>query len=369
MAGDGGRGAVVPSAPKEAPKVELHTDSVKEFRVVMPLTVEEYEPGHLYVVAKMSRETREELGEGAVQVLANTPYFDDAHGGKGQYTRKRFHIGAKLPSWLAAVTPEKALWVEEEAWNSFPTCHTVLSSSYFTSLKIIVDTRVHDADAGTAENPHGLSSEELRYREIEYIDIASPREDAEADAATRKATKSPRKSHNGSSQKSSSSWWRSSSSSSSAAPSSSLPSGCVPPAAAQEEEEEVNEVNAPSKGSVHGDLSATDATAVDQTVPKPWTYRSVKAERGPLLPGWEKSAAAQGMPLMCVYKLVRVEPPYLPGLRSKLRSFIQSYFGSLFHTSHARVFTSLDDYYGLTLDQVRALELDSHQQLDAATLP
>jgi len=354
-------------------KGELRTDSVKEFRVRMPMTVGEYEPGHLYVVAQMSRETREELGEGAVQVLANAPFFDDARGGRGQYTRKRFHIGAKLPAWLAAVTPDKALWVEEEAWNCFPQCHTVLTSPYFTSLRIVVDTRVHDADAGAADNPHGLSRDELACRTIEYIDIARPRSDDDADAAATQRRREKREAASSSK----SSWWSSlslstSSSSSSAAAAAASPapapasssassvakdrSGCVPPAAAPEEA-----AAAAAAAAAGGDGPIAGAT--------PWTFRSLKAERGPLVPGWEKSAASQGVPVLCVYKLVRVEPPYLPGLRAKLRAFIQSYFGSLFYTSHARMFTALDDYYGLSLDQVRALELDSHPLQDAATLP
>uniref|UniRef100_A0A182LXU5 Phosphatidylinositol transfer protein N-terminal domain-containing protein n=1 Tax=Anopheles culicifacies TaxID=139723 RepID=A0A182LXU5_9DIPT len=62
---------------------------VKEYRICMPLTVEEYKIGQLYMIARHSLEQSDD-GEG-VEVIENKECFDPEHG-KGQYTEKRIHL-------------------------------------------------------------------------------------------------------------------------------------------------------------------------------------------------------------------------------------------------------------------------------------
>lgn len=86
---------------------------------------EQYRRGQLYCVAKSS--SLETKGDSGVEVLANEPYHDDETGQDGQYTYKVYHLGSRLPGWIAALAPAGALKLEERAWNAFPYCKTELS--------------------------------------------------------------------------------------------------------------------------------------------------------------------------------------------------------------------------------------------------
>eukprot|EP01087_Luapelamoeba_hula_P011755 TRINITY_DN323_c0_g1_i1.p1 TRINITY_DN323_c0_g1~~TRINITY_DN323_c0_g1_i1.p1 ORF type:complete len:301 (-),score=74.81 TRINITY_DN323_c0_g1_i1:85-882(-) len=142
---------------------------VKEFRVVMPMTLEEYQIGQLYSVAKTSNlETHDDAG---VEILKNEPFENEES--KGQYTHKIYHLGSRVPGWLRALAPASALMLEEEAWNAFPYCKTVLTSPFMADkFKFIIETR-HFADRGDRENAHGLDKKELKKRDVELIDITT----------------------------------------------------------------------------------------------------------------------------------------------------------------------------------------------------
>ncbi len=96
---------------------------IKEFRIPMPLTVEEYQVGQLYAVAQSSKE--ETSGGEGVQVLINEPFENDLE--KGQYTKKIYHLKSKVPAFISVILPSGALEIHEEAWNAYPKCKTVLT--------------------------------------------------------------------------------------------------------------------------------------------------------------------------------------------------------------------------------------------------
>jgi len=89
---------------------------IKEYRICMPITVEEYKIGQLYMIAKHSHEESKK-GEG-VEVVENRPHEDPEHG-SGQYTEKRIYISSKLPSWIKSYVP-RIFYVTEKAWNYYP---------------------------------------------------------------------------------------------------------------------------------------------------------------------------------------------------------------------------------------------------------
>ncbi|CAJ0968595.1 unnamed protein product [Ranitomeya imitator] len=66
---------------------------IKEFRVFLPISVEEYQVGQLFSVAEASKDNTGG-GEG-IEVLKNEPYERD--GEKGQYTHKIYHLQSKVP--------------------------------------------------------------------------------------------------------------------------------------------------------------------------------------------------------------------------------------------------------------------------------
>ncbi|KAF4354626.1 hypothetical protein F8388_009617 [Cannabis sativa] len=150
---------------------------VKEFRIVMPLSVEEYQIAQMYMVMKMQQQNTS--GREGVEVLENKSFEDDVFG-KGQYTSKVYHLQSKVPTWLTTFAPADALIMKEEAWNAYPRCKTgsILTffafpqCPYFTKFRLTIET-VHKADNGLSENVHGLSKEQLAARQVEHIDIAT----------------------------------------------------------------------------------------------------------------------------------------------------------------------------------------------------
>ncbi|XP_077996316.1 membrane-associated phosphatidylinositol transfer protein 2-like [Glandiceps talaboti] len=140
----------------------------KEYRIAVPMSVEEYRIAQLYMIQKKSRE--ESQGEGSgVEILENNPYTDGP-GGAGQYTYKVYHIGNHLPGWFRAILPKSALRVEEEAWNAYPYTKTRYTCPFVEKFSLEIETK-YLPDPGTTENTFDLSAAELRSRILDAIDI------------------------------------------------------------------------------------------------------------------------------------------------------------------------------------------------------
>ena len=90
---------------------------LKEYRIYLPLTVDEYRIAQLYMIAvgrnclrrplqqatspvqKKSRTDSTGAGSG-VEIIKNEPYVNGPNGTNGQYTYKIYHVGNHLPSEL-----------------------------------------------------------------------------------------------------------------------------------------------------------------------------------------------------------------------------------------------------------------------------
>ncbi|CAH0585727.1 unnamed protein product [Chrysodeixis includens] len=139
----------------------------KEFRICMPMTVEEYRIGQLYMIARHSFE-QSSNGEG-VEVVANEQVTDEVNG-VGQFTEKRIHLSSHLPYWVQSLIP-KIFYVTEKAWNYYPYTITEYTCSFIPKFSISIQTRYEDNN-GTTENCLGMTPEELEQREVDFLDIA-----------------------------------------------------------------------------------------------------------------------------------------------------------------------------------------------------
>eukprot|EP01006_Ploeotia_vitrea_P018802 TRINITY_DN50580_c0_g1_i3.p1 TRINITY_DN50580_c0_g1~~TRINITY_DN50580_c0_g1_i3.p1 ORF type:complete len:281 (+),score=40.22 TRINITY_DN50580_c0_g1_i3:116-844(+) len=111
-------------------------------------------------------------GDEGVEILTNEPYEKD--GEKGQYTKKIYHLGNKMPGWAAAICPKDLKKLEEDAWNAFPNCKTVITSPYFgQKFEIKIESKHLPFDGTYHENVHGLEGDLLKKRQITYIDLAN----------------------------------------------------------------------------------------------------------------------------------------------------------------------------------------------------
>uniref|UniRef100_A0A915ICV0 DDHD domain-containing protein n=1 Tax=Romanomermis culicivorax TaxID=13658 RepID=A0A915ICV0_ROMCU len=143
---------------------------VKEYRILLPLTVDEYRIAQLYMIQKKS--SVESTGtDSGVEILVNEPYTDGP-GGSGQYTYKVYHVGSHLPSWFRSILPKSALRVEEEAWNAYPYTKTRYTCPFVERFLLEVETVYHN-DAGDQDNVFGLKDAELKDRIVDIIDIVN----------------------------------------------------------------------------------------------------------------------------------------------------------------------------------------------------
>ncbi|XP_077577481.1 cytoplasmic phosphatidylinositol transfer protein 1b [Stigmatopora nigra] len=110
---------------------------MKEYRICMPLTVDEYRIGQLYMISKHSCE-QSGSGEG-VEVVKNEPDIHPQHG-PGQMTEKRIYLSSKLPAWAKAFAP-RFFYVTEKAWNFYPFTITEFSVSFIPKFSVRIETR------------------------------------------------------------------------------------------------------------------------------------------------------------------------------------------------------------------------------------
>ncbi|KAL3676890.1 hypothetical protein R1sor_026838 [Riccia sorocarpa] len=248
---------------------------IYEYRIPLPFTMEEYEIAQLYMVAKFSAsESTGDSGDG-VEVLKNEPFEDQDR--KGQYTHKVYHLASKLPSWLVSLLPKKALMLEEEAWNAYPRCTTILKCPFLGKFKLVVETN-HVADRATTENALNLDAKTLKKRQVEFIDIA------------------------------------------------------------MDQVENYVEEEDPS------------------------LFRSRKTGRGPLKEGWQKTCE----PVMCAYKCVTVDVPYW-GFGSRIEKFIaKNAQRKILLEGHRKCFCWLDEWFGLTMADVRRMEAETAEAMRRA---
>ncbi|XP_061684571.1 phosphatidylinositol transfer protein alpha isoform-like [Syngnathoides biaculeatus] len=142
---------------------------IREYRIVLPVSVDEYQVGQLYTVAEASK--NETGGGEGVEVLHNLPYEKD-DGEKGQFTHKIYHIKSKMPRFVQVLAPKGSLEIHEKAWNAYPYCRTIISNSYMNErFEIKVETW-HKPDMGEQENVHGLNKSDWEKTEVVNIDIA-----------------------------------------------------------------------------------------------------------------------------------------------------------------------------------------------------
>lgn len=255
---------------------------IKEFRVVMPLTVEEYQIGQLYSIAEASLQ---ETGGGEGIEVRKNETFDNVSllNGKyrsGRYSYKIYHIASKVPGFIRLLVPKGAMEIHEEAWNAYPYCKTVISNpGYMKENFFITIESLHLPDRGDKYNVHGLDAEKLKVREIVMIDIA----------------------------------------------------------------------NDP--------MSSSDYKPKED----PTKFRSSKTHRGPLTGKW----MAQSDPVMTCYKLVSCKFKWF-GLQGRIEKFILRSERRIFTNFHRQVFCWVDRWYGLSMDDIRAMEDRVARELEKA---
>ncbi|XP_029637333.1 phosphatidylinositol transfer protein alpha isoform isoform X1 [Octopus sinensis] len=157
---------------------------IYEYRVVLPMKVEEYQIAQLYSVAETSK--KETGGGEGVEVLMNEPFTatslcppdplcaNNKTYTEGQYTHKVYHLNDKVPHIIKLIAPKGSLEIHEKAWNAYPYCRTVITNpGYMKNAFVLKIETIHLPGNGQIENAHSLSPEHLKSRTVVMIDIAN----------------------------------------------------------------------------------------------------------------------------------------------------------------------------------------------------
>ncbi|CAI2322221.1 unnamed protein product [Caenorhabditis sp. 36 PRJEB53466] len=143
---------------------------IKEYRIPLPLSVDEFQRGLLYAVSACSR-SETGGGEGAEFLVQEEFTSDTLLPGKtvtGTYTKKIYRLRSKAPWFLQKLLPPEAFEIHEESWNAYPYCKTILTNPGYMKENFhqTIET-IHLPDNGTTEN--ALNGPEKR--EIVWVDI------------------------------------------------------------------------------------------------------------------------------------------------------------------------------------------------------
>ncbi|KAJ2771108.1 hypothetical protein IWQ57_002358 [Coemansia nantahalensis] len=91
----------------------------------------------------------------------------------------------------------------------------------------------------------------------------------------------------------------------------------------------------------------------------PKEYKSAKTGRGPLV---DANWADTCEPVMTCYKLFTVEFKWW-GLQTTVEALIMSYTRKAMHLMHRQLFCDTDEWHGMTIEELRALEDDTAKAL------
>jgi len=144
---------------------------ITEYRILLPLTLEEYNKGQRYTIMDMNK-SNTGGGEG-IEYMENEPYTDEKSGETGQYTHLVYKFESRAPKLIRALAPSGSFDMFEKSWNSFPKRRTLLKNKYMGSRFTISTDTISLQDDGKSENAHNLTAEELSARKIVYIDFVN----------------------------------------------------------------------------------------------------------------------------------------------------------------------------------------------------
>jgi len=148
---------------------------IKEYRIPLPISVDEYEVGMLWSVMEESK-AQTGGGEG-VEIVKNEPYEKPETGEKGQYTEKIYRMDSKFPKWVRMLFGEKNVknmaYFEEVAWNAYPYCKTIVRNPKFMKEYFELKIETWHLDLFDQENVHKLPADVWKTVSVVNVDIAA----------------------------------------------------------------------------------------------------------------------------------------------------------------------------------------------------
>ena len=145
---------------------------LKEVRVCVPYTIEEFRAGALFCSERFSAQNRAAavLQDQAVEYPSESEHV-------ALFVRRRYKLTRlQMPAWLSSFVNQDSIMLLEKHWYEFPRTRSLYTVPVFGDrFSCCVDT-IYIADAGNQDNVFGLDPEELAIRSVHSIDIADDRD-------------------------------------------------------------------------------------------------------------------------------------------------------------------------------------------------
>lgn len=301
---------------------------VKEFRIVMPFTLADYKTGQRYSTARSSREAT--TGSDGIELKEKKTFVSDVTGKEGVYTHKIYHLDSHIPLWLKKILPASALRLEEQAWDAYPYCKTVITSPF-----------MGDKFVFTIESQHA---------EFDPNNIPKPAESPKKTSLFSKKSKDgnvtgPSKNVIGSGRESE------------------LPF--------HDNILKLDSTNLKKRFIHYLDIAMDEVTEKQYRLPQedPKLVGSEKAKRDPLKKDWQydnwKKIVAKdptATPMMCCYKVVTVKCKVF-AIANKVENYLMGTETNIFLRFHKQLFCWLNDWYGLTDEQIVEYETNMFAEI------
>lgn len=277
----------------------------KEYRIPMPLGVEEYRIAQLYMIAKKSRLESDGQGSG-VEIVVNEPYTEGPGDGPGQYTHKLYHISAHLPVWLRGFLPKSLSTISEEAWNAYPYSKNKIYAPYMDRFSVEIESKY--LIGGTdRENVFELNSDQLSERVVDVIDFVNEK---------------------------------------------------LYGADNVEEEDPLTFV---SKKTSRGPLTRDWLESFESKPTSPDDDGTNENKNDSSI-GATEFSESKNPNFMCVYKICHVTFDRWP-IQYKVEQFIHDYIRKTLVRAHRQAWAWQDEWHGLTMDEIRELERETQECL------
>ncbi|CBZ51107.1 hypothetical protein NCLIV_041820 [Neospora caninum Liverpool] len=323
---------------------------VFEYRLVLPMTPEQYKRCQLYMVAKASLEdaTKAEA-EGAandcMEILKNEEYQSE-EGDTGQYTHKRINIANKLPGWLVSWVDARLTVFDEKSWNAFPHLKTTYDCELFSKAKVSMISH-HLPGVQTDDNALALDAAMLAQRKVVVIDIVNDPVASKAYVESEDPTRfHSKKAHIGPLRKD----WMTN-----------IPLvPDVPVAASEGDSHEHQGERAAAPRAKHAARLHGEAEEKAETVPGTQTPSAdgshAAGEHAKLRPQY---------PIMTCYKLFVIDFPYFGFMANRVENWITGAMRDVLLNYHRKAVCWMDEWYELSMADIRKMEDDVKRKLDA----
>ncbi|GJP37655.1 hypothetical protein CLOM_g22092, partial [Closterium sp. NIES-68] len=336
-----------------------------EYRITMPVSLEEYRIGQTYMRSRMQMENTR--GSEGVEVRASHPFADDRMG-HGHFAHVVYHFHSKAPAWLRALAPHGALCLEEQNWNAYPHSKTGMLS-HALSLWL-----------SGAMQPSLPSNPSLPY--LSFLLPFMPPHPCLCSVMCQLLTWPPSYAicHCLAMTRCRFAMQHQSSSSlaltQSPLPLSLLPFPCpcqcpyftkftitiesmhVADRGDSENALGLDEAQLKQRKVERLDIASHDRDMWSRLIAKsgidPSKVTLTKTNRGPLTPGWQSTCE----PVMTAYKMVTVDAPYW-GFGKRLELLVLAGERALFLEAHRKCFGWMDEWCELTMEDVRRIEKEN----------